>query len=166
LRFALNRANSVYLCVFAGFVIGIWVILDLGSAYLTAPRDLSGRWRLVNGPAAVETPAAFSIAQSGRYLRFAFDRGPSLDLVLAESTDNNNRQTLTFQGQGWNVTGTGSLYGDSLNFTFQHPALSGPSLPSGTYLRERMGQEDSPPLQSTVQPPPSPPNVINPNAGH
>jgi hypothetical protein len=162
LNFALNRANSVYLCVFAGFVIGIWVILDLGSACLTAPRDLSGRWRLVNAPETVETAAAFSIAQSGRYLRFAFDRGPTLDVVLAESTDNNNPQTLTFQGQGWNVTGTESSHGDCLNFTFQHPAASGSSPPSGTYQRERIGQEDAPPLQST----PRQPQPSSPNAGH
>jgi hypothetical protein len=161
LSFALNRANSVYLCVFAGFLIGIWVILDLGSAFLTAPRDLSGRWQLVNTPATIETPAAFSpasfsIAQSGRYLRFAFDHGPSLDLVLAESTGNNNQQTLTFQGQGWNVTGTGPLFGDSLSFTFQPPPSSRPSPSSGTYQRERMGQEDPPQLQSTApKPPPS-----------
>jgi hypothetical protein len=161
LSYALNRANSVYLCVFAGFVIGIWVILDLGSAYLTAPRDLSGRWCLVNAPGTIGTPAAFSIAQSGRYLRFAFDHGPGIDLILAESMDT-DQKILRFQGQGWNVTGTESLNGDGLNFTFLPPNRSIQSPPSGTYQRQRMGQEDPTPLQSTTQQPqPSPPNAVH-----
>jgi hypothetical protein len=127
---ALNRANSVYLCVFAVFVLGIWAILDLGSAFLTAPRDLSGTWRLVNPPSTADALPTFSIDQSGRYVRFAFDRGQSVDVVLTQSM-NNNRQTLHFQGEGWNVTGTGSPVGDNLIFTFQPPS-SNQSPPSGT----------------------------------
>jgi hypothetical protein len=158
LTFALNRANSVYLCVFAGFVIGIWVILDLGSAYLTAPRDLSGHWRVVDAPAADGSPAAFTVTQSGRYLRFAFDQGPRFDAVLTQADGNN----LNFRGQDWTVTGTGSPYGDTLNFKFQPPSHSGASPPSGTYQRQRMGQEDVTPLQLTArQPPPSPPNAVH-----
>ena len=146
---ALNRANSVYLCVFAIFVLGIWAILDLGSAFLTAPRDLSGTWRLVNPPAPPDTTAAFSIDQSGRYVRFAFDRGPSVDVILTQSKSATG-QTLTFQGDGWTMTGTGSSVGDNLNFTFQPPP-SNPSPPSGTYQRQRIGQEGSPGVQSNLQ---------------
>ena len=41
---ALNRASLVYLVAFSVFAIGIWVILELGTAFLTAPRDLAGHW--------------------------------------------------------------------------------------------------------------------------
>lgn len=164
--FALNRANSVYLSVFAVFVIGLWVILDLGSAFLTAPRDLSGNWRLVDASQPSESPSAFSITQSGRYLRFAFERGPKFDVVLANSAESSG-QTLQFAGQGWNVTGVESATGDAMNFKFQSPAASGQSPLSGTYRRQRMGQEGSAPLQLPVQQPqPSPPNAATPNAGH
>lgn len=160
MSFALNRANSVYLCAFAVFVIGIWVILDLGSALLTAPRDLSGNWRMTAAPAG-QTPAAFSIAQSGRYLRFTFDHGPRFDVVLAQSGDR-DRQTLVFHGEGWNVTGTGSPVAETMDFTFQPPPESTPLTPSGTYQRQRMGQENSSPTQSTAQhPPDSSPNAVH-----
>jgi len=148
---ALNRANSVYLSIFAVFVIGIWAILDLGSALLTAPRDLSGKWRLMNASPSAETPASFSIAQSGRFLRFTIDGGPRFDVILAKSGDG-DLQHLKFEGQNWNVTGTGSSASDKLDFKFQPPANSKLSPMSGTYQRLRMGPDGSPLPSPTSQP--------------
>jgi hypothetical protein len=164
LAFALNRATSVYLCVFAVFVIGIWMILELGSALLTAPRDLSGNWRLLTA-GSTQTPAQFNISQSGRYVRIAVDRGPQFDVVLARHTDPEGT-TFNFQGDGWTVTGSGSSVGDSLKFTFQPPNSVQPP-PTGTYQRQRMGQEIASAVQSSTPPsaagplPASPPNALH-----
>lgn len=164
MAFALNRATSVYLCVFAVFVIGIWTILELGSALLTAPRDLSGNWRLLS-TGNTQAPVQFNISQSGRYVRFAVDRGPQFDVVLASHTDP-QADALSFQGDGWTVNGSGSPFGDSMKFTFQPPD-SVQSPPSGTYQRQRMGQENSSPVQSPAAPsaagpsPASPPNALH-----
>lgn len=164
MAFALNRANSVYLSVFAVFVLGIWVILDLGSAFLTAPRDLGGAWKLQAGPAnsaaTFQSPTAFSIAQSGRYLRFNFDRGPSCDVILAESIEDGQR-TLRFKGEGWDITGYCPSVGDTVKFSFQPPP-DHPSPVPGTYQRQRIGQENPPPVQSNAQNGPAAP----PNAPH
>lgn len=160
MRIALNRANSVYLCVFAIFVLGIWAILDLGSAYLTAPRDISGSWRLINPPSAPDSAAGFSVDQSGRYVRFAFDHGPKVDVILTQSKSPSG-QTLHFQGDGWTMTGTTVGVGDNLNFIFQ-PPLSSAAPPSGTYRRQRIEQELPSQVQSNQQPAPS----VSPNARH
>jgi len=149
LSFTLNRESAVYLCVFAAFLLGIWVILALGSTFLAAPRDLSGTWRL-QSPAPAQTAAAmsagssptFSIDQSGRYLRFNFEHAPSADLLLANSS-NNDSQTLIFSAPGWDIRAAGSSASDRLDFDF----LAAPSQnhpPSGTYQRLRMGQESAP----------------------
>jgi hypothetical protein len=154
---ALNRATTVYLCVFAVFVVGIWVILEMGSALLTAPRDLSGNWRLVGGDG--QTQAGFTVQQSGRFFRFVMDRGPRIDLVMASRKP--EETTYHFQGQGWTVTGNGPSMGDSLNFSFQPPPGIEPP-PSGTYQRQRMGQVSGPGVKSATQPSQSP----APNANH
>ncbi len=140
---ALNRATSAYVVVFVIFIVGIWVILDLGTAFLTAPRDLSGTWRLTGQPGTADAPPpAFNIAQSGRFLRFTFDRGSVADLVMSKVTDG-NRVVLTFAGQGWTVTGTGSPVSDSMAFDFHAPAELAPP-PAGTYQRQRMGGDTAP----------------------
>jgi hypothetical protein len=151
LQLALNRANSVYLCVFAGFVIGIWVILDLGSAFLTAPRDLSGRWKLA-GDSGEAKPAEFTVAQSGEFVRFAFERGPTFDVVLATSPTAAG-QLYSFRGHGWSAWGSGSGVGEILDFKFLPPGNFHGSIPSGTYQRERIGQGDATQLQSPGQSP-------------
>ncbi|MGA2443424.1 MAG: hypothetical protein ABSH08_20930, partial [Tepidisphaeraceae bacterium] len=124
------------------FVLGIWTILDLGSAFLTAPRDLTGTWRLLNPPTSSPRQSeSFSIAQSGKFLRFAFEAGPQFDVVLASASDH-GYQTLTFEGNGWHVTGVGSPVGENMTFTFQPPSPRQAPL-SGTYQRQRIGSESS-----------------------
>jgi hypothetical protein len=137
----INRAGGVYLVIFALFAAGIWAILEMGNALLTAPRDLSGVWQY-SGPKT----DSFTIAQSGRFLRFTVDGGPRFDVVMA-STSPPNSQNLNFDGQGWHVTESGQALGDTLSFTFQPPASS-PAPASGTYQRQRIGQPTAPPVQS------------------
>jgi hypothetical protein len=148
----LNRVTSIYLCIFLLFCAGIWVILEYGSACLTAPPDLNGAWHFA-GP----QPASFAIAQSGKFLRLAVDGGPRLDLIMANTFDPAH-PTMNFAGQGWQVTANGMFPGDSLNFTF-HPPSSQSAPASGTYLRQRMGQPSPPPVQSAPRSDPSSSNA-------
>jgi hypothetical protein len=170
LAVALNRANSAYLCLIAVFLIGIWIILDLGSAYVTAPRDLSGSWRLVK-PSGPQPAAGFSVAQSGRYLRFAVDGGPTIDAIMQKSTADEGT-TMSFRGGGWRITGSGPSVGQNLDFTFTPPRGIANGPPSGTYQRQRTGPDTVASVQSSPQrPPSSPPNAAlpsaaPPNAGH
>ena len=149
----LNRVGMAYLGVFVVFAAGIWVILEVGSAFLTAPRDLTGVWRFA-GPQS----DSFSIAQSGRFVRFAVDGGPRFDVVMASASEGKN-QTLIFDGQGWHITGSGPGVADLLDFTF-HPPDSQPAPRSGTYQRQRMGQSGTPGVRSPASPSASPPNGL------
>lgn len=136
----LNRATAAYFCVFTIFAAGVWLILELGSIYLTAPRDLTGTWRLREAQSATASQA-FSVDQSGKYVRFSFENGPHFDAVLSQSPDNPahpGEQTLTFVGDGWHVTATGPTVGDVLEFSFTAPTPQGP-VKSGTYRRDRAG---------------------------
>jgi hypothetical protein len=155
----LNRVTSIYLCIFLLFAAGIWVILEIGSAQLTAPPDLNGIWRQSTPQPTSFIPTSFTIAQSGKFLRLAVDNGPKLDLVMANSFDPAH-PTMNFAGQGWQVNADGVFPADSLNFTF-HPPSSTTAPSSGTYQRQRMGQPNSPPVQS---PPRS--NSPSPDAVH
>jgi hypothetical protein len=142
----MNRASLVYLVVFSVFAIGIWVILDLGTSLLTAPRDLAGRWALVGAPA--KQAEAFSIDQSGRYLRFTFENdGPSFDAVLRQNSpqaEGTASQNLIFDGGGWHVVGTGNGRTNDVKFSFRPPAgVQTP--PAGTYRRERIIPANSTP---------------------
>jgi hypothetical protein len=150
----LNRVTSIYLCIFLLFAAGIWVILEIGSAQLTAPPDLNGIWHQL-GP----QPASFTIAQSGKFLRLAFDNGPKLDLVMANSFDPAH-PTMNFAGQGWQLSADGVFPADSVNFTF-HPPSSTTAPASGTYQRQRMGQPNQPPVQSTPRSDSSSPNAVH-----
>lgn len=150
----LNRVSTVYLGIFVVFAAGIWVILEVGSAFLTAPRDLTGVWRITGGQAD-----SFSIAQSGRFVRFAVDGGSKFDVVLASASDGKS-QTLNFDGQGWHVTGSGALVADSMNFTFRSPD-SQPAPRSGTYQRQRMGQPGAPTVKSPTLSATPPPNAVH-----
>ncbi len=134
---ALNRASLVYLVAFSVFAIGIWVILELGTAFLTAPRDLAGHWAPADAPAGGAT--AFSIDQSGKYLRFAFENGgPSFEAVLKQDSKlagGAADQNLVFEGDGWHVVGTGSAAANAVKFSFYPPAgIQAP--PAGIYRRQ------------------------------
>lgn len=142
----LNRASLVYLVAFSVFALGIWVILELGTAFLTAPQDLAGRWALADAPAG--QAEAFSIDQSGKYLRFSFENdGPSFDAVLTQSpkqAGGTPDQDLIFDGGGWHVVGTGNGTTNAVKFSFRPPAgIQAP--PTGTYRRERMDPANSTP---------------------
>ena len=146
MHLGMNRTSLVYLGVCAIFALGIWTILELGNAFLTAPRDLSGRW----APADPATPPAegFSISQSGEFVRFSPDNGSQhFDVVLTQSSrpaEGAADQILKFDGDGWHVEGTAFEASNAVNFTFQGPpGIQGPR--SGTYRLERMNPTNSPP---------------------
>jgi hypothetical protein len=135
-----NRATSAYICVFTVFAVGVWLIIELGSIYLTPPRDISGTWRPRENPSASPIKT-FSIDQSGKYVRFSLDNGPIFDAILRQTTDNSSPagdQTLIFTGDGWQVTSTGPATGDILQFSFT-PPTSQPAPKSGAYRRDRIG---------------------------
>ena len=151
MKFGLNRASSAYLCIFAVFFLGIWVIIEVGSAYLTAPRDLSGKWQLEADPATEPSDAppldAFTIDQSGKYLRLTLENSSNIDVIMTQTANapgGANWQSLSLEGQGWHVTGSGPESGNELDFKFEPPD-SQPSPRSGTYRRERIDQPNTPP---------------------
>jgi hypothetical protein len=146
----MNRASLVYLVVCAVFAFGIWTILELGTAFLTAPRDLGGRWMPENAPEAT----GFSISQSGKFVRFTLDNGARhFDAVLTQSshdTEGTANQLLKFEGDGWHVEGIGSTASDAVKFTFQAPAgLQGPQ--PGTYRLQHMNPDAPPPAATLKQ---------------
>jgi hypothetical protein len=147
----MNRTSLVYLVVCAMFALGIWAILAVGTAFLTAPRDLAGRW----GPAdAAASGEGFSISQSGRFVRISPDSGGQhFDVVLTQSSrpaEGTADQVLEFDGDGWHVEGIGSAAGDAVKFTFRGPAgIQGPR--SGTYRHERMNPTNPPPATPVAQ---------------
>jgi hypothetical protein len=155
----LNKAATIYILAFTVFVLGIWLIIELGSIYLTAPRDISGTWSLRENPSAAPTQS-FSVDQSGKYVRFSLHNGPTFDAILGQVLDNQaqpGQQSLTFAGEGWQVVATGRPLADSLQFQFTPPS-SVPGPRAGIYQRERMG--------SLPSPTPKPLAASNPNAFH
>ena len=110
MRLGMNRASLIYLVVCAVFTFGIWTILELGTAFLTAPRDLGGRWTLEDAatpPEATPPEKSFSISQSGEFVRFSPENGGQhFDVVLTQSSQSAEKtanQTLKFDGDGWHV---------------------------------------------------------------
>jgi hypothetical protein len=147
---AMNRASLVYLVVCTVFAFGIWAILEVGTAFLTAPRDLDGRWK----PENVADTQGFSISQSGRFVRFSLENGSRhFDAVLTQSSpaaEGMANQLLKFDGDGWHVEGVGSTASDAVRFTFQAPAgVQGPR--SGTYRHEHMSSDAPPPAVTSKQ---------------
>jgi hypothetical protein len=146
----MNRASLVYLVVCVVFAFGIWTILEVGTAFLTAPRDLDGRWAPENASGA----AGFSISQSGKFVRFSLENGGRhFDAVLMQSSqpaEGTANQLLKFDGDGWHVEGIGSTASDAVRFTFQAPAgMQGPQ--SGTYRLQRMNPDPPPPTAAIKQ---------------
>ena len=125
----LNRASVVYLIIFLCFCVGIWVVLSLGTTYLVAPPDLSGKWRSLDS----DSPAnAFSISQSGQFVQLCIDHGPQLDLRLTDWEGDPEKDTakpLTLAGSGgWIVTLTPLSMGNCYQFNFQPPPGADPKL--------------------------------------
>jgi hypothetical protein len=154
-KFGLNRASCAYLCIFAVFAVGIWAIIAVGGAYLTAPRDLSGKWRLEADSATEHSDPvpldAFTVDQSGKYLRFTLQNNANIDVIMTQSSNapgGANWQSLSFEGQGWHVTGSGPEGGNELDFKFQPPG-SQQSPPSGTYRRDRIDQTGAAPAKTS-----------------
>ena len=152
MHLGMNRASLAYLAVCAIFALGIWAILEMGTAYLTAPRDLQGRWGLEDAgtPQSDAATAAegFSISQSGKFVRFSLENGEKhFDAVLTQSSqpaEGTADQLLKFDGDGWHVQGVGSTASDAVKFTFQGPqGTQGPR--SGTYRLERINPTAPPP---------------------
>jgi hypothetical protein len=146
----MNRASVAYVVVCTVFALGIWAILEVGTAFLTAPRDLDGRWKAENAP---EAPG-FSISQSGKFVRFSMGEGGGhFDAVLTETrqaTAGAANDLLRFDGDGWHVEGVGATASDAVRFTFRAPdGIQAPR--SGTYLHERMNSEAPPPSATSKQ---------------
>ncbi|HVT90438.1 MAG TPA: hypothetical protein VHD56_16410 [Tepidisphaeraceae bacterium] len=79
----MKRATNVYIIMLAVFALGIWVTLSVGSIFLHAPTDLSGRWQLKSATDPSITHDIL-IQQSGIYLRIYIDgdrNGYSLKLA-------------------------------------------------------------------------------------
>ena len=150
MRLGMNRASLIYLVVCAVFTFGIWTILELGTAFLTAPRDLGGRWTLEDAatpPEATPPEKSFSISQSGEFVRFSPENGGQhFDVVLTQSSQSAGKtanQTLKFEGDGWHVEAAASGPSDTIKFTFQGPTgFDGPQ--SGTYRLEHMNPTPPP----------------------
>lgn len=139
MRLGMNRASLVYMTVCAIFAFGIWAILEAGTAYLTAPRDLQGQWVLED--AGAQQGDEFSISQSGEFVRFSLENGGEyFDAVFRQSShpaQGTTDQLLKFDGDGWHVEGVGSTASDTIKFTFQGPdGIQKPR--SGTYRLQHM----------------------------
>jgi hypothetical protein len=127
----LNRAAIVYLIAFIVFCIGIWAVLSLGSAYASAPPDLSGSWRKLDPDAS----PTFAIKQSGRFVQMQFaEKNLRLDLILNQPQSGQSPLTLT--GDGWTITVVGLTPDGPANFIIQPPPAADQSL-AGNNLLER-----------------------------
>jgi hypothetical protein len=83
----MTRASSVYVIMLLVFGGGLWLILLVGSTFLTAPPDLSGRWFLSDSPIADTQEfdpedKSMAIEQSGKFLRLTFPETPPIDLKM------------------------------------------------------------------------------------
>jgi hypothetical protein len=133
----LNRATVVYIIIFLCFCVGIWVVLSMGTTYLVAPPDLTGKWRSQE----TDLPAnSFTIAQSGEFIQLNLDHGPQLDLRLTNWQGDQGKDTvkpLKLEGSGgWIVTLTPASMGNSYQFNFQPPAGTDPKM-AGTWRCQR-----------------------------
>ena len=154
MRLGMNRASLLYMAVCAIFALGIWAILEAGTAYLTAPRDLQGRWLLED--AGAQQDDEFSISQSGEFVRFSLENGAEhFDAVFTQSlrpAQGTTDQLLKFDGDGWHVEGVGSTASDAVKFTFQRPdGIQRPR--SGTYRLQHMNPGAPLPAVSEKQTP-------------
>jgi hypothetical protein len=111
----LNRAATVYLIAFLLFCVGIWAVLSLGSAYATAPPDLSGSWHSQDkGP-----DRTFAIKQSGRFIQLQFaGQDDRLDLLLTHPATSQSPLVLT--GDGWQIA-VSNLTASAADFSFSSP---------------------------------------------
>jgi hypothetical protein len=151
-RLGMNRASLAYMAVCTIFALGIWAILEAGTAYLTAPRDLQGRWILED--AGAQQGDEFSISQSGEFVRFSLENGTEhFDAVFTQSShpaQGTGDQLLKFDGDGWHVEGVGSPASDTVKFIFQGPdGIHRPR--SGTYRLQHMNPSIPLPTASEKQ---------------
>jgi hypothetical protein len=146
----MNRATLVYLCVFSVFALGIWVIVEMGSLYLRAARDMSGDWTAVTTPAP-EQMSGFSINQSGRFLQLATTMGPPMDLIMSHASRpaDGESESIELTGKAWHVTAVFPPVGDYAEFRFS-PAPQEKGGWAATYRRKKMGQVPVSPPQPTV----------------
>ena len=136
----MNKPTSVYIIFALALVVGLWLILSLGSAFLTAPPDFSGRWQLLpirevsgntvggqppdSSTDAAAEPTGMNLDQSGRFLRVTFDNGPRIDLVLAGSQVSAAvppSLTMQWTGNPWSAVFSGPVGGSKFDFHFAGP---------------------------------------------
>src|SRR5690606_9640495 len=79
-RANMKNAITTYLLMFVASIVGLWLILHLGSR-LQAPPALEGTW-LLHPQSSLQEPLTATIEQSGRFVRISFNGGPFIEYRL------------------------------------------------------------------------------------
>jgi hypothetical protein len=118
---AVNRSTIVYILMLGVFAVGLWLILDIGSALLTPPEDLAGDWELSPLAGTGGDVQSLRVEQSGLFFTLSFTNGPSLHLkMLRDSADDSNRfgqKTLRLSGVDGEITLAGTRGSDQWRMT-------------------------------------------------
>jgi hypothetical protein len=95
----MTRATSFYILMLVIFGSGLWAIVTVGSIFLQAPPDISGRWELRPWHSASDAPVAhhMHVEQSGIYVKVTID-GQSRSLRLEQPADNDRRKLKRLVG--------------------------------------------------------------------
>ncbi len=84
----MKNAITTYLLMFVASIVGLWLILHLGSR-LQAPPALEGTW-LLHPQSSLQEPLTATIEQSGRFVRISFNGGPFIEYRLESPQDDDS----------------------------------------------------------------------------
>ena len=125
----MSRATAVYITMAVSLVAGLWVVLLFGAT-LQAQPDLAGTWELANDVSLGALPPmgrTLRVEQSGLFVRFDFERGPVLDLKIADRRvdvrDGRRTPVVVLRGDPWPVVeAEGDPGTDALRLRFAGPS--------------------------------------------
>jgi hypothetical protein len=126
----MSKPTLVYGAVLVLSVGGLWGILRAGS-HLSAVADLTGEWTIEDGPQGPSglqmLGGAFTVEQSGRFLRVKFKGGQSLDLRAADPPMGPIAGKVTVRADGGGSRLDGTLWPDEDAALHGSFTLAGPT---------------------------------------
>jgi hypothetical protein len=96
----MSKTTLLYVVMIVAFVGGLWSIIRIGQS-LRAPHDLSGTWTVMQVDRAAQD-IAFTVNQSGRFIKLKTDGGSTIHLTQA-GTGGGGRELL-FRGENQEMT--------------------------------------------------------------
>jgi hypothetical protein len=124
----MSRPTLIYFFVLLASAAGVMLILERGKR-LSAPPELSGEWHVLGSDSGSNSPLGKTvlIEQSGRFLRFSFERGLEVDMKLESQIPAPNGPTtrhldqMQFSGSDWKLTTLGATPAGPLSCTLSGP---------------------------------------------